>query len=55
MYDAPSNTIVTSARVNFRSAPLSDIFLVFTNRRDQQTGALGERTVALKVTRMLAC
>jgi len=53
-YNAQSNTIVTNARVNFRYAPLSDIFLVFTDRRDQQTGALGERTVALKVTRMLA-
>jgi hypothetical protein len=33
---------------------LSDIFLVYTDRRNQETGVLGERTLALKVTRMLA-
>lgn len=53
-YNAQSNTIVTNARVNFRYAPLSDIFLVFTDRRNQESGVLGERTLALKVTRMLA-
>ena len=53
-YNAQSNTVVTNARVNFRYAPLSDIFLVYTDRRNQETGALGERTIALKVTRMLA-
>ncbi|MCE9602150.1 MAG: carbohydrate binding family 9 domain-containing protein [Gemmatimonadetes bacterium] len=53
-YNAQSNTMVTNARVNFRYAPLSDIFLVYTDRRNQETGVLGERTLALKVTRMLA-
>ena len=53
-YNAQSNTVVTNARINFRYAPLSDIFLVFTDRRNQETGTLGERTLALKVTRMLA-
>ena len=53
-YNAQSNTVVTNARINLRYAPLSDIFVVYTERRDQGTGALGERTLALKVTRMLA-
>ena len=53
-YNAQSNTMVTNARINFRYAPLSDIFLVYTDRRNQETGVLGERTLALKATRMLA-
>ena len=53
-YNAQSNTVVTNARINFRYAPLSDIFLVYTDRRNQETDVLGERTLALKVTRMLA-
>ncbi len=53
-YNAQSNTMVTNARLNFRYAPLSDIFLVYTDRRNQETGELAERTLALKVTRMLA-
>ena len=53
-YNAQSNTMVTNARINFRYAPLSDIFLVYTDRRNQETDVLGERTLALKVTRMLA-
>ena len=53
-YNAQSNTVVTNARLNYRYAPLSDIFLVYTDRRNQETGVLGERTLALKVTRMLA-
>jgi hypothetical protein len=53
-YNAQTNTVVTNARVNYRWAPLSDIFVVFTDRRNPESGVLGERTVALKVTRMLA-
>jgi hypothetical protein len=53
-YNAQSSTVVTNARLNFRYRPLSDIFLVYTDRRNQDTGELGERTLALKVTRMLA-
>ena len=53
-YNAQANTVVTNARINYRYSPLSDIFLVYTDRRQQETGELGERTIALKVTRMLA-
>ena len=53
-YNAQSDTWVTNARLNYRYAPLSDLFLVYTDRRTSGTGVLGERTIALKVTRMLA-
>jgi hypothetical protein len=35
-------------------APLSDVFLVFTERRDMRTDALIERVLTLKATRLLA-
>ena len=57
-YNAQSDTWVTNARLNYRYAPLSDLFLVYTDRRvggvGGAAGILGERTVALKFTRMLA-
>ena len=53
-YNAQSDTWVTNARINYRYAPLSDVFLVYTDRRTAGTGVLGERTLALKFTRMLA-
>ena len=40
--------------MNLRYRPLSDVFLVYTERRDTETGARNERSVALKVTRMAA-
>ncbi len=52
-YDAASAQLVESARLDFRHAPLSDIYLVYTDRRDTRASALLERSVALKVTRMV--
>ena len=51
-YNTQTHAFVTSARVNLRYRPLSDVFLVYTERRDTDTGARNERSVALKVTRM---
>ena len=51
-YNTQTRAFVTNARVNFRYRPLSDVFLVYTERRDTGTGARNERSVALKVTRM---
>ncbi len=53
-YNTQTNSYVTNARINFRYAPLSDVFLVYTERRDTSTRDVNERTVALKVTRMFA-
>ena len=53
-YNTQTRAFVTNARVNLRYRPLSDVFLVYTERRDTQTGTRNERSVALKVTRMAA-
>ena len=53
-YNTQSRSLVTNARVNFRYAPMSDVFLVYTERRNRNTGTLNERSVALKVTRLFA-
>lgn len=49
-----SSVTETDARFNFRYATPGDIFLVSSGRRMQESGALGERTLVLKVMRMLA-
>jgi hypothetical protein len=53
-YNTQSKSFVTNARVNFRYRPLSDVFLVYTERRNRDTRVLNERSLALKVTRMVA-
>ncbi|MEO6447104.1 MAG: DUF5916 domain-containing protein [Gemmatimonadaceae bacterium] len=52
-YNTQAKSLVTNARVNFRYAPLSDVFLVYTERTNTLTDVRNERSVALKVTRML--
>ncbi len=53
-YNTQTRSFSTNARLNWRWAPLSDVFLVYTDRRDSESWAQNERSVALKVTRMLA-
>jgi hypothetical protein len=53
-YNTQTRAFVTNARVNFRYKALSDVFLVYTERRNTQTQVRDERTIALKVTRMVA-
>jgi hypothetical protein len=53
-YNTQSKSFVTNARVNFRYAPLSDVFLVYTERRNRETNVMNERSVALKITRLMA-
>jgi hypothetical protein len=60
-YNQASEELVTNARINLIHAPLSDVFLVFTERRDLGFGDEGEarrglveRGITLKVTRLLA-
>ncbi len=53
-YNTQTRSFSTNARVNWRWAPLSDVFLVYTDRRDSESWDRNERSVALKVTRMLA-
>ena len=53
-YNTQTRSFSTNARLNWRWAPLSDVFLVYTDRRDSETWGQNERSVALKVTRMMA-
>ncbi len=53
-YNADAEQVVTNARVNLIHAPLSDVFLVFTERRDVDAGVVLERFVTAKVTKWLA-
>jgi hypothetical protein len=53
-YNTQTRSMVTNARLAWRWAPLSDVFLVYTERQNTLTNVRNERSVALKVTRMLA-
>jgi hypothetical protein len=53
-YNAQTKQLVTNARVNLRYAPMSDVFLVYTERRNQGNGITNERSVALKATKLFA-
>ncbi len=53
-YNTQTKTFVTNARVAWRYAPLSDVFLVYTERQNTETNVRNERSIALKATRMLA-
>jgi len=51
-YDAQNNDVTVSGRINFRYAPLSDVFLVYQERRSGDWGATKTREVRFKVTRL---
>jgi hypothetical protein len=53
-YNADTDQVVTNLRLNVIHAPLSDFFLVFTERRDVAANALMERVVTAKVTKLFA-
>ena len=53
-YNTQSKSFVTNARIAWRYAPLSDLFLVYTERQSTLTNVRNERSVALKFTRMMA-
>ena len=55
-YNADADQVVTNLRLNFIHAPLSDFFLVLTERRDVSAGGRGvlERFVTAKVTKLFA-
>lgn len=53
-YNTQTRALVTNARVAWRYRPLSDVYLVYTDRQDSQTWTQNERVLALKVTHMTA-
>ncbi len=53
-YNSQTRAFVTNARVALRYRPLSDMYLVYTDRQDTGTGVRNERVLAFKVTHMTA-
>ena len=53
-YNTQSKSFVTNARLAWRYSPLSDVFVVYTERQNTEAHVRNERSVALKVTRMIA-
>jgi hypothetical protein len=54
-YNAAAEQVITNLRLNFIHAPLSDFFLVYTERRDVSgDGGVLERFVTLKLTKLFA-
>ena len=52
-YNAAQNQFVTNVRFNYLYSPLSDIFLVYTERRDLAAGMTVERVLAAKVSKSI--
>ena len=53
-YNEAADELVTSVRINFIHAPLSDLFLVFTEPRRTGTGAVAlDRLITVEFTRLL--
>jgi hypothetical protein len=56
-YNEAADELITNARLNWIHAPLSDVFLVYTERRSLADGVsdpVQERGLTLKVTKLLA-
>ncbi len=53
-YNALTDEVVTNVRVNYIHAPLSDIFLVYTERHDRSGATPTDRLLSFKVTKAVA-
>ena len=55
-YNAQSKQLVTNRTwcINLRYAPMSDVFLVYTERRRSGDGITNERSIAIKATKLFA-
>ena len=51
-YDEANQEVLTDLRLNWIHAPLSDVYLVLTERRDTEARQVLERLITLKVTRL---
>jgi len=52
-YNTSADEIVSNVRADFIHAPLSDLFVLFTERRSANGGGVLERFVTVKVTRLM--
>jgi len=51
-YNGVTGELITNIRLNYIHAPLSDLFLVYTERRHTDTGRVLDRQFAAKLTRL---
>jgi hypothetical protein len=53
-YNSQTDELIANLRMNLIYAPLSDVFLVYTERRDTRDNLALERSVTAKVTKMFS-
>ena len=53
-YNAEARELFTNVRINIIHAPLSDVFLVYTERRSTGGGGVLDRLISFKVTQLLS-
>jgi hypothetical protein len=53
-YNGITDEVVSNLRFRFIHAPLSDLYLVYSERRMGGTGASPVRSIAVKATRLVA-
>ena len=53
-YNTASEDRVLNLRYNFIHSPLSDLFIVYSQRQNPDQGGVLERTIALKATKLLS-
>jgi len=53
-FNTASDEVVSNVRLNFIHSPLSDLFLVYSERRDVEDDRLLERSLAIKATKLLS-
>jgi len=53
-YDSDNHQSTSNLRCNIIHRPLSDVYLVYHERRDERTGVLVTRAVIAKVTSLMA-
>ena len=51
-YNADTRQVSSNIRFNFTHHPLSDLYIVYNDRRDTTNGALVERALVVKVTNL---
>jgi len=53
-YNAQTDEVFSNLRLNYIHAPLSDLFLVYTERRAADSGEVIDRLLSFKVTKLVA-
>ena len=53
-YNDATGDFVSNLRLNFIHSPLSDLFLVYQERRDTDSGAVLDRRITAKLTKLFA-